>query len=228
MAKNRRQCRVTSGRSAARPFVPRFVPRPRVEIDRGLAWYCVHTRARAERRALDDLTKAGFPAYLPTETFSVVQRGRIVEVERAPVTRYLFVGLCARQPDFAGVERALGWVPQDPEHLTFVWHGVLQTLTGAIEPDRGSLIRANDLPVRVGAGALQAFADSCTGSGLQAVAGGRSGFRAGETARIVAGAFSGLSIAISDVLCDERIRGLVDLLGGRVVVEATADQLEAA
>jgi transcription antitermination factor NusG len=213
MPKTRRQNRSSFARAAARPFVPRFVPRPRVEIDRGLAWYCVHTRSRAERHAESDLRRAGFATYLPTEAYSVVRRGRVIEVERAPVTRYLFVGLDPVAPEFRAVDDAL-------TGLTHDWWPVLGSV--------GSLIRVGEQPLRIGAGALQTFADNCTGSSLAAVAGGRCGFRAGETARIVDGAFSGLSMRVEDVLRNERVLGLVDLLGGRVVVEATADQLEAA
>jgi hypothetical protein len=211
MAKTRRQLRCRA-RAPARPFVPRFVSRPRVEIDRGLAWYVIWTRARAERQAEDDLRRAEFSTYLPTQRLEVVQRGRVVEVERPPVSRYLFVGLCARQPEFGRLDAILagpnaGWF---------------------FDPPTGSLLRVSGEPVRVGAGALQAFADECTGNGLSAVSGGRSPLRRYQTARITDGPLCGLSMRIEDVLCDDRVRGLVDMLGGRVMVEATADQLEAA
>src|SRR6476620_10201675 len=115
--KNRRQHRYHSGRSPARPFVPRFVSRPRVEIDRGLAWYCVHTRSRVERQAEDELRRVGFSTCLPTETYQVHRRGKLLEIERAPVSRYLFVGLDAAAPEFALLDdvldpiRIFGWVP---------------------------------------------------------------------------------------------------------------------
>jgi hypothetical protein len=119
--------------------------------------------------------------------------------------------LCARQPDFAGVDDALGWSP-----VEWYW------------PALGSLIRIDREPIRVGAGALQAFADECCFAGLRGVASGRSRLRAGQSARIVSGALSGLSLQVTDWVCDDRVRGLVDMLGGRVVVETTVDQLEAA
>jgi hypothetical protein len=208
MAKNRGQRRYYPSMAA---HTPRPIVRPRIEIDRSLAWFAIHCRSRAEQQAQDDLQRAGFSTYLPTQSLQVVKRGKLVEIERVPVSGYLFVGLCARQPDFAGVDDALGWSPVE-------WY----------RPALGSLIRIDREPIRVGAGALQAFADECCFAGLRGVASGRSRFQHGEVARITEGACAGLSIRVQDVLCDGRVRGLVDMLGGRVVVETTVDQLEAA
>jgi hypothetical protein len=208
MAKNLRHRRYYPSLAT---HTPRPIVRPRVEIDRALAWYAIQCRSRAEQQAQADLQRAGFATYLPTQSLEVVKRGKLLEIERVPVSGYLFVGLCARQPDFARVDDTLGWSPAE-------WY----------RPALGSLIRVDREPIRVGAGALQAFADECCFSGLRRVASGRSRLRAGDIARITEGACAGLSIHLTDVLCDDRVRGLVDMLGGRVVVEATADQLEAA
>jgi hypothetical protein len=208
MAKNRRERRYYPSMAA---HTPRPIVRPRIMIDRSLAWFAIHCRSRAEQQAQADLQRAGFATYLPLWSIQIKRRGRLVEIERVPVSGYLFVGLCARQPDFAGVDDALGWSPAD-------WY----------RPALGSLIRVDREPIRIGAGALQAFADKVSGTGLEGLAGGRSRFRHGEVARITEGACAGLSIRVQDVLCDGRVRGLVDMLGGRVVVETTVDQLEAA
>jgi hypothetical protein len=208
MAKNRGQRRYYPSMAA---HTPRPIVRPRIKIDRSLAWFAIHCRSRAEQQAQADLQRAGFSTYLPTQSLQVVKRGKLAEIERVPVSGYLFVGLCARQPDFAGVDDALGWSPVE-------WY----------RPALGSLIRVDREPIRVGAGALQAFADECCFAGLRGVASGRSRLRAGDIARITEGACAGLSIHLTDVLCDDRVRGLVDMLGGRVVVETTVDQLEAA
>lgn len=211
MAKNRKQRRYFPSQQANRPA--RFLRRARVEIDRGLAWFCVWTQARAEQRARDDLERAGFATYLPTQALEIVKRGRLVEIERVPVSRYLFVGLDASAPEFERVGSILdGWQPSG--WFAPVW--------------LGSLLRVAGEPIRVGAGALQAHADECTGNGLVGIASGHSPLRRYQTARIVSGPLSGLAMQVSDVLCDERVRGLVEMLGGKVVVEATVDQLEAA
>ena len=211
MAKNRKLHRYFPSQQANR--LVRFLRRPRIAIDRGLAWYAVWTASRAEQRARDDLERAGFATYLPTQAIEVTKRGKLVEIERVPVSRYLFVGTSAASPDFEGIQNVLdGW------QSGWVWSG----------PAFGSLIRIDREPVRVGAGALQAHADEVTGNGLSAVANGRSPLHRYQTARITSGPLSGLRMQVSDVLCDERVKGLVDMLGGRMVVEATMDQLEAA
>jgi hypothetical protein len=92
----------------------------------------------------------------------------------------------------------------------------------------GSLIKVDREPIRVGAGALQAYADACAHNASQSLAGGRFRVAVGGEARIISGGLSGLIMQVSDLVCDDRVRGLVDMLGGRVVVEATVDQLEAA
>lgn len=213
MAKNRNR-RYFPSQQANRPA--RFLRRPRIEIDRGLAWFAVWTAPRAEQRARNDLERAGFATYLPTQTLEVVKRGRLVEVKRVPVSRYLFVGTSAAAPDLGGIQGVL-------DGLHAPWR---------FAPCLGRLIRIDREPVRVGAGALQAHADECTGNGLYNGRGGTANGRLPllryQEARIVSGPFSGLRMSISDLLCDERVRGLVDMLGGKVVVEATQDQLEAA
>jgi len=208
MAKNRRQRYFPSSKSGC----PIYIARPRVEIDRGLAWYAVWCASRAERSARDDLERAGFATYLPMQALKIAKRGRLVEIERVPVARYLFVGTSAAEPNFDSIQRVLDG--PNPG-----WH---------FAPPLGSLMRMSGEPIRVGAGALQAHADEVTGNGLSAVANGRSPLSRYQTARITSGPLSGLRMQVSDVLCDERVKGLVDMLGGRVMVEATMDQLEAA
>jgi hypothetical protein len=206
MAKNRRQHRDYPSTGA---YTPRPIVRPRVKIDRSLAWFAIWTAARAEERAAEVLIQAGFSTYVPTQSFEVVRRGKLIEVHRNPVSRYLFVGLNAVAPDVGAVDGALAPI-------------------GWGEPVLGSLIKVEREPIRVGAGALQAYADACAHNAVQSLASGRFGFAVGGKARIVSGGLSGLVMQVSDLVCDDRVRGLVDMLGGRVVVEATADQLEAA
>jgi transcription antitermination factor NusG len=210
MAKNRKQRRYFPARQGC---VPIRLQRPRVEIDAGLAWFCVWTAARAEWQAQRDLEAAGYATYLPLVGLAITRRGKVVEIERNPVSRYLFVGLRMPSPDIEGVENALG--------MLFGWS--IPTM-----PPRGSVLRVNHAPLRVPSGALQAYADECADGAAQGLAGGHLGLRAGDRARIVAGAFSGLEMTVDQLACDARVRGLVEMFGGRVSVEATADQLEAA
>jgi hypothetical protein len=187
---------------------PRPIARPRVEIDRSLAWYAIRAAYKAEGRADEALRNAGFATYLPTEAVRIHRRGKLVELERMPVSGYLFVGLCAREPDFSLVKMALNQL----------W---------PITPAFGSLIRIDRQPVRIGAGAIQAFADECTG-GLAGLAGGLSRFRKGQKAKVVGGNWSGFEIDLERVACDHPIVGLIDMMGRKTRVEVTEDQLEAA
>src|SRR5215218_665860 len=64
------------------PLLNMRLPRPRIEIDRGLAWFVIWTVARAERRVEAVLQNAGLATYAPVETVRVTKRGRVVEDER--------------------------------------------------------------------------------------------------------------------------------------------------
>lgn len=198
----------------ARPSaVPIRLQRPRVEIDAGLGWYAVYTAPSKEEQARDDLERAGFATWLPTVGLAITRRGRLVEVERTPVSRYLFVGLSMPDPDLEGVEDALG----------MLWGWSIPALS-----PRGRLLRVNHVPLRVPSGALQVYADECALGSLQGLRDGHFGLRAGDRARIVSGAFTGLQMTVDQLACDARVRGLVEMFGGRVAIEATVDQLEAA
>jgi transcription antitermination factor NusG len=211
--KNRRQRRYSPSTLTHRSGL-RLIERHRVEIDRALSWHVVYCRAQQERVAERDLQAAGFTTYRPVQTFERLYRGKTSTVERAPVSRYVFVGLNAVDPDLARVEAVLtedGWWPRMS----------------------GQVLHANGQPVRIGAGALQRFEDavSChfdgglNGSG--GAASGRSLFKVGETVFVRDGPFSGIPFSIES-LTDYRVRGLVDLLGGKVAVDLELEQLEAA
>lgn len=201
MAKNRKRSR--RYRPSAMP-TPRRIPRPRVEIDRGLAWYALWTASRAEKRVAERLRDAGLATYLPSETLQLVRRGKTVEVERPAVSRYVFVGLNAVAPQFDAV------------------HGALEEWAGLWPMTLGRLLRTSEGPLRVPAGALQRLAD-----GLVVYDSPKPSLRPGEAYRPVSGPFAGMT-AIIEAADDTRVRALVSLFGGRVPVEFDADQLEAA
>jgi hypothetical protein len=186
----------------------RLINRQRIEIDRGLSWHVVFCRAQQERAAERDLTESGFKTYRPTQTFERLHRGKTSTIERAPVSRYLFVGLNPANPDYAELDRALWWGNQ----------GILGLRWDAT----GSLLRTSDGPIKIGAGALQRFEDAVSGSGHS-----RLQYAVGQTVFVKDGPFSGIPFSI-ETLSDHRIRGLVDLLGGKVAVDLNVDQLEAA
>lgn len=187
--------------------VIRRLPRPRVEIDRGLAWHCLWTAPRAERRVESALRERGLAAYTPVEAYAVVRRGKEVEVERPAVGRYVFVGLDGAQPQLEAVREALdgpcGWMIGIPA-------------LGRI------LLGPDGVPLIVPTGALQRFAD-----GLEVVDRGSGRFAVGGAVIARKGplaSFRGI-VESSD---DYRVRALLNIFGRKTVVEFEPEQLEAA
>jgi hypothetical protein len=205
----------------------RPIPRHRIEIDWGLSWHVIFCRAQQERQAQQHLQAAGFATYRPTQLFERNFRGKISVIERVPVSRYLFVGLNPAAPDLDGVNRALGNNPVVTKGYSywsqgFAWFVPDQT---RMKTGMGDLVRVNDTPIRIGAGILQRFEDAVNGSG--GVTRGPDRFSVGQTVFVKDGPFSGIPFSIES-LSDYRVRGLVDLLGGKVAVDLELEQLEAA
>ena len=118
---------------------PARLSAPSVAINRGLAWFAVWTRPRAERKAEQRLREAGFATFLPSEAVARRRRGVVYPVERVAIGRYLFVGLNAAEPPFGAV--------RDIE-------------------DVQDIVSAQGWPLRVPASILQAFADDLAGTEL--------------------------------------------------------------
>lgn len=183
-------------------------PQPRIQIDRGLAWYCLWTAPRAEGEVAQALRKAGLDVYVPVEALAIARRGKLVEVERPLLSRYMFVGLNGARPEWDAVHRALdgphGWVFGLP-----VLGRVLKS--------------AEQTPLRVPASALQSLAN-----GLEGTASGRlPRFRAGDSIRVVDGLWRGLQAEILDST-DLQVRGLLNLFGRKTLVAFAPGQLRAA
>jgi transcription antitermination factor NusG len=189
---------------ASAPLLPRRLPRPRVEIDRGLAWFVVWSGNAP--KAKTRLDQSGVALWRPSEAVERVQRGRKVEVEQFPAGGYLFVGLDSADPDFNRIEDALS-----------MWE-----FWGAV-PRLGRFLRSSDFkPIRVPVSALQRLAD-----GLVCFEAARQPFLPGASVRAVSGAFSGF-LAEVERADDIRVRALVHLFGGQVRAEFEPGQLEAA
>jgi transcription antitermination factor NusG len=182
---------------------------PRVQIDRGLAWFVLWTAPRAEMRVAEPLREAGIAVYVPVEALSLARR-EVVEVERPLLGRYVFVGLNAARPEWDFVRAALdgpfGWVFGLP-------------VLGRV------LMSAEGEPVRVPAGVLQSFADGL-GSSLAGVS-GRPVWETGQPVKATHGPLEGILGAFLDE--DEaQVRALVNLLGRQTLVAFKPGQLRAA
>jgi transcription antitermination factor NusG len=186
-------------------------PQPRVQIDRGLAWFCLWTAPRAEEQVAKALREAGLGVYVPMEALAVARRGRLVEVERPVLGRYVFVGLNAACPQWAAVYQALlgplGWVP-----------GL---------PTLGRVLKSADwTEIRVPASVLQRFANGL-GASLAGVSTPDRCWEAGQPVKALYGPLEGFDGAYYDS-DDGRVRALFNLLGRQTLVEFTLGQLEAA
>jgi transcription antitermination factor NusG len=186
-------------------------PQPRIQIDRGRAWYCLWTAPRAEAEVAQALREAGLAVYVPVEALSVTRRGRLVEVERPLLSRYVFVGLNGAEPEWSAVHRAL----DGP-------HGWMFGL-----PVLGRVLKsAEQVPLRVPASALQNLAN-----GLEATASVRSApdsmWATGQPVKAAGGPLEGILGAFHDA--DEvRVRALFNLFGRKTLVEFKPGQLRAA
>lgn len=71
-------------------------------------WYAVHTQARAEEKALRNLSNQGFESYLPMTTRRR-RHARRVEVVRTPLfPRYLFVAFDPDECQWRSINGTLG------------------------------------------------------------------------------------------------------------------------
>lgn len=196
-------------RPSAPLAVVRRLPRPRVEIDRGLAWYVLWTAPRAEARVAAALRERGLAAYVPLEAVYLPRRGRQVELERPAVGRYVFVGLNGADPQWSAVYAALD--------------GPMGWMTGM--PALGRVLKVAGQALVVPAGVIQRFADGLfvsplSGSGLTRLA-------AGRPCKAIAGPFEGF-LGVVEAADDVRVRALLDVFGRLVPVEFEPDQLVAA
>lgn len=185
-------------------------PQPRVQIDRGRAWYCLWTAPRAEGKVAKALREAGLGVYVPVEALAIARRGKLVEVERPLLGRYVFVGLNGAQPEWDEVRRALdgphGWMFGLP-----VLGRVMKTADGA--------------EIRIRPGILQDFANGLGGS-LAGIS--NSGlFATGQPVKAAHGPLEGILGLFYD--SDEvRVRALFNLFGRKTLVEFKPGQLRAA
>lgn len=71
-------------------------------------WYLIHAKPRQEARALDNLQRQGFEAWLPMITAEKLLRGRITQVTEPMFTRYLFIRLDTQTSNWSPIRSTLG------------------------------------------------------------------------------------------------------------------------
>lgn len=160
-------------------------------------WYVVQTQARAEAKAVFNLRRQGFDAYLP-QYLKQRRHARRVDWVPAPLfPRYLFVRL---------------------DVDTAQWRPILSTI-GVID-----LIRHGLEPVAVPDAVVDEIRGRHNDGGFVVIKPADS-FRKGERVNIVGGAFAD-QVGLFDCATDEeRVVLLLDLLGRQVRVEVALEDL---
>jgi transcriptional antiterminator RfaH len=164
-----------------------------------IRWYAVHTRPHAETKALENLLRQGYQAYLPRYRAEIRHARRLQTVLRPLFPRYLF----------AGIDRdAMRWRPI----LSTV--GVSDLVRSGDEPLPVPPEIVDVLRAQEGAGAFDALA--------------RPTPRLGELVRISGGAFEDMVGRLVELRDQDRVVVLLDLLGRKVRAQIQMALVEAA
>ena len=71
-------------------------------------WYVIHTKPRQEQRALENLQRQGFEAWLPMIALEKLRRGQLTQVVEPMFSRYLFIRLDTVQTNWSPIRSTLG------------------------------------------------------------------------------------------------------------------------
>lgn len=164
-----------------------------------MRWYVVETHAKAEAKALFNLKRQGYRAYLPQYLKLRRHARRTDRVPRPLFPRYLFVKL--------DIERET-WRP-------------IQSTFGVVR-----LIRQGDRPAPVPHGVVEDIAVRQNDDGFVAVRSACS-YSRGEQIHIEAGAFADQTGLFECATDDERVVLLLNLLGREVKVKLPVEDLAA-
>jgi transcriptional antiterminator RfaH len=163
-------------------------------------WYAVHTQPHAEIKALDNLLRQGYRAYLPRHRTWVRHARRRQLTLRPLFPRYLFAGLdCG----------------------TMRWRPILSTFGVS------DVVRAGDKPVPVPSEVVEAIRNR-EREGVFDSLDARYALRLGEMVRVTAGAFEDIVGRLVELRDRDRVVVLLELLGRAVRAEFAAGAVEAA
>ncbi len=161
-------------------------------------WYAVHTRPHAEARALENLARQGFEAWLPLYRKQRRHAGRSEQVLRPLFPRYLFVAL-----DLDGEQ----------------WRPVLSTYGVA------ALVGGRDGPLPLADEVMQGLRERADGDGHYTLA---RDFKAGDRVRIEAGPMRDLEGILEVEGDADRAVVMLRLLGRQVRVSLSPDEIDRA
>ena len=165
-----------------------------------ISWYAVYTRPQSEGKALANLLRQGYQAYLPRCRVRVSHARRREVVLRPLFPRYLF----------AGLDRAL--MPWRPIRSTF---GV------------AGLVHAGDEPAAVPAEIIRTLRDREAAGAFDRLSPQQS-LQVGDLVRVTEGAFEDMVGRLIELRDQDRVVVLLDLLGRAVRAQFGPDAVEAA
>ncbi len=153
-----------------------------------ISWYAVHTRPQAEAKALDNLLRQGYAAYLPRYRTEIRHARRRQIVLRPLFPRYLFAGL---------------------DRNDARWRPILSTVGVS------DLVRAGSEPAPVAPEVIAALREQEEAGLLDRLARHRS-LRLGELVRITTGAFQDMVGRLAELRDEDRVVVLLEVLGRSV------------
>jgi len=162
-------------------------------------WYAVHTKARDEKLAQDNLDRQGFATFLPRIKDARRRRGRWIEVIGPLFPGYLFT--------------QLDLLTQD---------------TSVIRSTRGvlGLVRFGGIPAPVPSGLVEQL--MAASASTEGVVRQEHLFQSGDRVEILSGPFAGLPASILAETGRERVELLLELLGRANKVMMSRHQLRPA
>jgi transcriptional antiterminator RfaH len=154
-------------------------------------WYVVHTRPLDEERALVNLRRQGYEAYLPTYRSRRTLGRRVSLVQRPLFPRYLFVTLDMSRD---------------------VWRPILSTFGVS------NLVRIGERPLAVPNGIVEALRANEAAATFDDPLDPARRMKHGAAIRVVSGPFADLFGKFQGLADAERVIVLLDLLGREVKV----------
>jgi len=167
-------------------------------VSAGKRWYAVHTRPHAEARALENLERQGFEAWLPLYRKQRRRARRSEQVLRPLFPRYLFVVL-----DLDGEQ----------------WRPVLSTYGVA------DLVGSGDGPLALADAVIDALRARADEDGHYTLA---RGLKSGDKVRIESGPMRALEGILEVEGDTDRVVVMLHLLGREVRVKLSSDEIDRA
>lgn len=164
-----------------------------------ISWYAVYTRPQSEAKALANLLRQGYQAYLPCCRVRISHARRRDVVLRPLFPRYLF----------AGLDRAL-----------MPWRPIRSTIGVA------GLVQVGDEPAVVPEGIIGTLRDREAAGAFDRISPQQS-LRLGDSVRVTEGAFADTVGKLVELREQDRIVVLLDLLGRAVRAQLGADAVAA-